>query len=647
MALNLMSAKLSLQDMISSGNLSVSGLFDLASQVDAQVQNVSPGSTFLLYSGGADAAAISANLASTAPDVYDIGSTAAGEFVDSAEFGNALRDAIAKEQFNTTYGNATAAEQASVKANVDQYLYGVDSTGARVSNTSLFDVISHSCVRENDGDWRIIAVGGVDPNSVAMQTELPTLLSKPGDFLINGESKTVLAQAGSLAEQVDMAIAQSAAISQASLVSSSSSGEFLSMTIQQALQVLAAPESAALLESAAATLNKLGWAGMLLSAAVVAQEANAAYASGDSAKGNTLVGNWVGEFAAGWAGAALASEIVGSALAPLYLTGPAGAVIAGGLTRLAGLGGGIAASLGAGALLSKVGSGGLDSLISSLQTLFHTALRPIDPLVLDLSGSGIKTVGIDSGAHFDYNGTGFAQQTAWVTPDEGILVRDKNGDGNITGDELIGNAGTNATTAAANGFTTLVSLDSNGDGVINAQDSAFSQLRVWVDANGDGTSQAGELKTLAELGITSISLAYTGESVTDANDNKHLAISSFTTADGKAHTMEDVWLDVDTARTINTTQVSVNGTIAALPDVAGFGNVPSLHAAMALDTTGQIQSLVQSFIAATDPAQHAQIATNLVYAWAGVAQNDPNGRDNNKTGEVRNVGSRSYPMKCA
>ncbi|RKP46511.1 hypothetical protein D7S89_18010, partial [Trinickia fusca] len=485
---------------------------------------------------------------------------------------------------------------------------------------------------ENDGNWRIIAVGNVDPSSVAMQTELPALLSKPGDFLINGESRTVLAQAGSLAEQVNMAIAQSAAISEASLVSPSSAGEFLSMTTQKALQILAAPESAALLESASATLSRLGWAGMLLSAAIVSQEANAAYASGDSAKGNALIGNWVAQLAAGWAGATLASEIVGSALLPLYLTGPAGAVIAGGLTLLAGLAGGILGSLGAGALLSK--GGALDSLIGSLQTLFHTALRPMDPLVLDLNGTGIKTVGIDSGAHFDYNGTGFAQQTAWVTRDEGILVIDKRGDGNITGDELIGNAGTDATTAAANGFTTLASLDSNGDGVIDARDPAFSKLRVWVDANGDGKSEAGELKTLSELGITSISLAYTGESVTDANGNRHLAISSFTTADGKTHTMEDVWLNVDTARTINTTQVPVTGTIAALPDIAGFGNVSSLHAAMALDKTGQLQSLVQSFIAATDPSQRAQIATNLVYAWAGVAQNNPNGRDNNIYGHV-------------
>jgi hypothetical protein len=281
------------------------------------------------------------------------------------------------------------------------------------------------------------------------------------------------------------------------------------------------------------------------------------------------------------------------------------------------------------------GSAALNVLIKNLQGLFHTALIPTDPLVLDLNGTGIKTVGIGAGAHFDYNGSGFAQQTAWVTPDEGILVQDKRGDGNITGDELIGNTGTGAAaTSSSSGFTTLGSLDSNGDGVIDASDTAYSQLRVWVDANGDGISQASELKTLGELEISSISLANTGENVTDANGDKHLAIGSFTTSDGKTHTMEDIWLNVDTARTLNTTQVSVSSDIAALPDLAGFGNVYSLHTAMALDQTGHLESLLQSFLATTDQTQRAQITTDLIYAWAGVAQNDPNGRDNDIYGHV-------------
>ena len=39
---------------------------------------------------------------------------------------------------------------------------------------------------------------------------------------------------------------------------------------------------------------------------------------------------------------------------------------------------------------------------------------------------------------------------------------------------------------AGDGFRALAELDSNGDGVINASDAAFGELKLWVDANSDG-----------------------------------------------------------------------------------------------------------------------------------------------------------------
>jgi flagellar biosynthesis regulator FlaF len=49
-------------------------------------------------------------------------------------------------------------------------------------------------------------------------------------------------------------------------------------------------------------------------------------------------------------------------------------------------------------------------------------------------------------------------------------------------------------------------LDSNQDGVMDANDAVFANLRVWQDLNQDGISQPNELKTLSELSITSISI---------------------------------------------------------------------------------------------------------------------------------------------
>ncbi len=56
-------------------------------------------------------------------------------------------------------------------------------------------------------------------------------------------------------------------------------------------------------------------------------------------------------------------------------------------------------------------------------------------------------------------------------------------------------------TKAKNGFEALAQYDLNDDGVIDENDAIFDKLMVWVDANGDGVSDKGELKTLKELGV--------------------------------------------------------------------------------------------------------------------------------------------------
>jgi hypothetical protein len=54
---------------------------------------------------------------------------------------------------------------------------------------------------------------------------------------------------------------------------------------------------------------------------------------------------------------------------------------------------------------------------------------------------------------------------------------------------------------------------------------------------------------------------------------------SFTTSDGITRNMDDVWFGVDTARTQETDLVAVSADIAALPELAGMGNVASLRQA--------------------------------------------------------------------
>jgi len=63
---------------------------------------------------------------------------------------------------------------------------------------------------------------------------------------------------------------------------------------------------------------------------------------------------------------------------------------------------------------------------------------------------------------------------------------------------------------ALNGFDALADYDSNNDGMIDATDAQWSQLKIWKDANSNGISEANELFSLDSIngvGIKQINLA--------------------------------------------------------------------------------------------------------------------------------------------
>ncbi len=158
------------------------------------------------------------------------------------------------------------------------------------------------------------------------------------------------------------------------------------------------------------------------------------------------------------------------------------------------------------------------------------------PIILDLTGDGVTTLAASAGAYFDLRNTGFAEQTGWVAPTDGLLVWDRNGNGVIDdGAELFGNyTQTAGGTTAANGFAALASYDTNHDGVINASDPIWSNLKIWIDADSNGVTDPGELHSLSSLGITGLSLSYhdNGLGGTDASGNNPEFVSTYTTAAG-------------------------------------------------------------------------------------------------------------------
>ncbi|UKJ76176.1 hypothetical protein H1Q64_21210 (plasmid) [Azospirillum brasilense] len=163
-----------------------------------------------------------------------------------------------------------------------------------------------------------------------------------------------------------------------------------------------------------------------------------------------------------------------------------------------------------------------------------------DPIVLDMAGDGLALRALTDGVLFDVSGDGVADRTGWVGKGNALLVRDDNHNGQIDdGRELVSEhfgKGFNSSLEA------LASLDTNHDGRLDAADESFATLQVWQDADGDGVSQPGELRTLTDAGILSIATTATPTDTTLAG-NHILGTTSMTMADGSSRLVAGVAFD--------------------------------------------------------------------------------------------------------
>ncbi len=119
----------------------------------------------------------------------------------------------------------------------------------------------------------------------------------------------------------------------------------------------------------------------------------------------------------------------------------------------------------------------------------------IDPLMIDLSGSGVSLS--EATFKFDINDDGTAESIHAPNQQSGFLAYDKNGNGVIDdGSELFG-------PKSGNGFIDLSKYDSDKNGWIDENDAIFNDLKILQkSSNGSDT-----LTSLKEIGIGAI---YTG-----------------------------------------------------------------------------------------------------------------------------------------
>jgi len=97
---------------------------------------------------------------------------------------------------------------------------------------------------------------------------------------------------------------------------------------------------------------------------------------------------------------------------------------------------------------------------------------------------------------------------------------------------------------------------------------------VWVDANHDGASQAGELKSLSQLGIVSLDLHGLAGHATDHGNLLGLT-SSYTTADGSTHAMADVWFAKDSTSSDPSSSVTSSQPPVAAPSLGDLLAAPA------------------------------------------------------------------------
>ena len=204
-----------------------------------------------------------------------------------------------------------------------------------------------------------------------------------------------------------------------------------------------------------------------------------------------------------------------------------------------------------------------------------------DPLILDLGGNGIETISVAgfSGSLFDHNNDGIRTAIGWISSDDGLLVRDLNGNGLIdNGSELFGNNTRLANGQnAAHGYAALAELDSNHDNLINQADELFSSLKVWQDINQDGISQANELFTLQALGIQSLNLEHQEDNKDLGNGNRLTHIGSYTKTDGTTGEMGDVEFAANRLYSRYTDTVELTPEQVKAPNLQGLGRLRDLR----------------------------------------------------------------------
>lgn len=261
---------------------------------------------------------------------------------------------------------------------------------------------------------------------------------------------------------------------------------------------------------------------------------------------------------------------------------------------------------------------------------------PISPIIFDLNGDGVQTIGLGvSSVYFDLDGDGRAERTSFASPEDGLLVLDRNGNGTIDDiSELFGSE-TRDGFFELDQFLTGVELN-GGVRAENGNLLTEADLRVWRDANSDGVSQADEIFTLEELNI--VEIPRVGSTVPldstipveerpdffgfDQNGNRISSIGQGFFADGTSFAVADIFFNNDPTA-IRPSEGQFDPLVAIIPDLPGGARFEDLRA-VANDNEG-LRDLVLDVTRRAGSMSGVELRSaveEILLAWSGVADQD-------------------------
>ena len=292
-------------------------------------------------------------------------------------------------------------------------------------------------------------------------------------------------------------------------------------------------------------------------------------------------------------------------------------------------------------LKAKILKSGIGKIIDDDRDPNEDLPETYDPIVIDFNKNSVTSTRLDSTVYFDHDNNGFAEATAWIEKDDGLLALDKNNNGKIdNGNELFGNH-TISNTAygytdkkATNGYEALKAYDLNSDNVIDEKDEIFNKLKIWKDKNSNGITDEGELSPLADNNIKSIDLNYK-EIAIDENSNTVKQSSKVTLKDGSTLDANDVWMKVNLNKTEEIIdQSKLPPEVQALPQVIASGNLSSLR--VAAGKNEKLATIINLYLMLS-PEDRKKHIDELIYEWAGVSDMHPNSRTTSIDSRIVNV----------